>query len=135
MKAIIIELKKSSFFFKLTVSVLLTALILTNCELQEPQPNNPDISPLVLKITKTEVFNNRYLTNVKRLWVAPGATLIIKNSTLKFVPALHNITAKEIPETGIYVESGGKLIIHNSTLTCTNPDKLWSGIKIVGNKF
>ena len=130
-----INFKKRSLFLKLTVSVLLTTLILTNCEFQEPQPNNTDISPLDLKITKTEVFNNRTLNNVKRLWVAPGATLIIKNSYLKFVPIEDNLTVKEIPETGIYVESRGKLIIHNSTLTCTNPDKLWSGIKIVVNKF
>ena len=128
MKAIIINLKNSSLFLKFTFSILLTALVLTNCELHEPQPNNTNISPLDLKITKTEVFNNRTLNNVKRLWVAPGATLIIKNSSLKFIPVEDNLTKKEIPETGIYVETGGKLIIQNSILSCKNPKKMWSGI-------
>lgn len=82
MKTIIINLKNSSLFLKLTVPLLLTTLILTNCETEELQLNAPDTLPLDMKITKTEVFNNKTFNNVKRLWVAPGATLIIKNSTL-----------------------------------------------------
>jgi len=130
-----IKLKKRSLFLKVTIPLLLTTLLLTNCETEELQLNKPDTLPLDLKIATRVVFNNKTLNNVKRLWVAPGATLIIKNSSLKFIPVEDNLTKKEIPETGIYVETGGKLIIQNSTLTCTNPKKMWSGIKIVENKF
>ena len=135
MKAIIINLKNSSLFLKLTVPLLLTTLILTNCETEELQLSNLDTLPLDLKITKRVVFNNKTFDNVKRLWVTPGATLIIKNSTLKFILVEHDLSTKEIPETGIYVETGGKLIIHNSILSCTNTEKMWSGIKIAENKF
>ncbi|MCH8319275.1 MAG: hypothetical protein IIA88_12425 [Bacteroidetes bacterium] len=111
MKAIIINLKNSSLFLKLTVPLLLTILILTNCETEELQLSKPDTLSLDLKITKRVVFNNKTIDNVKRLWVSAGATLIIKNSTLKFIPAERNLSVKEIPETGIYVETGAKLYI------------------------
>ena len=129
-----IKLKKRSLSLKLMISVLLTVLILTNCEYQEPQPNKPDISPLDLKITTTVVFNNKTFDKVKRLWIKDSGKLIIKNSTLTFIKYDPSIKDSEIPETGIIVEQGGVLIIENSTLKSVNADEFWNGITFSGSK-
>jgi len=72
--------------------------------------------------TSNLTFNNTTLIIGEELHIKNNATVTFNNSTLRFYE-----------NARVVIEPGSKLVIDNTTLTNSCPDKLWRGIFVGGN--
>jgi hypothetical protein len=84
------------------------------------EPNTQSI----VTYSNTQTFTNANLSVGVEMRIKNNATVTFKNSTLRFYSGAR-----------VIIEAGSKLVIDNTLLTNSCPDRMWSGILVAGNSF